>query len=441
MSNESEVTLTRHFQEADIQTIVSEISRAEPVERARLLSLLPKDKTRSAFAYFEPDIQRQIISEMKENRALSWLEEMEPDDRARLFDELPDEQSQQFMRKLSPAERKATALLLEYPPETAGRIMSPYFLPLKENMTVEEALSAIRRKGDGVETVYELPIINDDLILQGVVTLRNLILAGPDDRIKDIAREERKAFSVNDDQEEVARFVQNTDWLAVPIVEEDGRLVGIVTIDDAMDILRIEETEDISRAGATEPLGKPYFSLSVFQLMRKRVIWLCFLAIAGTLTVNVLSAFESTLEQVVSLALFVPLLIGIGGNVGAQSATTIVRALAVDDVRPYEILRVALREASVGAMLGVSLAAIGLIIVWTFFDSDIAFIVALTLVAICTLAALAGALMPIFARTVRLDPAVVSAPFVTTVVDASGLIIYFMIARIIIGLDYSSIVS
>ena len=435
MSNKEDyVHLNEHFEEADIPTVVSEINRAEPSEQERLLSRLPKEKIRSAFAYFEPDIQRKILLQLKDKTAVSWIEEMEPDDRARLFDELPGEESEHFMHRLSPAERRATTLLLEYPPESAGRVMSPYFLPLKENMTVEEALADIKRKGKDAETIYELPIIDDDLTLLGIVTLKSLLLADPSDRVKDLARENRKAFSVNDDQEEVARFVQNTDWLAVPVVTENNRLAGIITIDDATDILRIEESEDISRAGATEPLGKPYFSLSVFQLMRKRIIWLCFLAIAGTLTVNVLSAFDAMLEQVVNLALFVPLLIGIGGNVGAQSATTIVRALAVDEVRPGKVLHVALREASIGAMLGLGLASAGFVFVLVFFTQDIAIIVSLTLMSICTLAALVGSLMPLFARIINLDPAVVSAPFVTTVVDASGLLIYFMIAKAIIGI-------
>lgn len=417
----------------DIQTTVMEISRADPAEQERMLADLPPERRRVAFDYFPPRVQQLALSHMSQDKALAWLEEMEPDDRARLFQELPASESEQYLSQLSPSERQATELLLRYPPETAGRVMSPFFIALHEEMRAKDALLLVEQQGKDAETVYELPVVTAGGTVAGVVTLRTLLLANRAACVKDLMRGELKTFSPQDDQEVVARFLQMTDWLAVPIVEE-GRLIGIVTIDDAMDILRLEETEDISLAGATEPLGKPYFSVSVFRLMRKRVIWLYFLAIAGTLTVNVLNKFEATLDQVVSLALFIPLLIGIGGNVGAQSATTLVRALAVNDVCTSDIHKVAIREASVGAMLGLSIATVGYVVVLNIFSRDVALIVSLTVLAICTLAALVGSLMPILARVIKLDPAVVSAPFVTTIVDATGLLIYFMVAKTVMGL-------
>jgi len=312
--------------------------------------------------------------------------------------------------------------------------MSPNYLALRADMTVAEALSRVRRDGDEVETIYFLPIVDDAGRLLGSIELESLVMAEMSDRIEDLEYLKTEAFSVRDDQEEVARYIQSADRIAVPVVEDDDTLVGIVTVDDAMDILQWEETEDIARASAAEPLGKPYFAVSSLQLVKSRIVWLSMLAIAATLTVNVLTAFESTLEQLVTLALFIPLLIGIGGNTGAQSATTIVRALAVDDVRSSDLVRVGMRESGVGLLLGSGLAVLAYCIVWGVFDHNLALVVALTLVAICTLAALVGSLMPMIAKMIKVDPAVISAPFVTTIVDASGLIIYFTIATAVLGL-------
>ena len=232
--------------------------------------------------------------------------------------------------------------------------------------------------------------------------------------------------------ETVARLLQAADLLAVPVVDAGDRLLGLVTVDDAMDVLTREEEEDISRAGGSEPLRRPYFAVSDLRLARSRIVWLLVLTIAAALTVQVLHVFEETLDQVVALALFIPLLIGTGGNAGAQSATTLVRSMAVGDVHPRDFLRTLLREARIGLLLGLMLGGLSLVPVWLFGDAALALVVALTLVAVCTLASVVGALMPLLARTVGVDPAVASAPFVTTIVDATGLLVYFLIARAVL---------
>ncbi|WP_165475076.1 magnesium transporter [Legionella yabuuchiae] len=431
--NLPEKELSRLLSEASVNSIVKEVDHSSPERRYQIFNLLPPQKADKVFSYLEPVSQADILNEIDKKKALAILEQMEPDDRARLFDELPSEKADRFLRRLSAKERRATSLLLQYSPETAGRIMSPFFIPLYPDMTVEKALEIVRKDGNEAETIYVLPVVNDDMILKGVVELEKLVMASPSSKISELMYKDMKSFSVNDDQEKVARYIQSTDWLAVPIVEEGKRLVGIVTIDDAMDIMEEEETEDIFRAGASGPLGKPYLSVPIFRLLQIRVVWLAFLAIAGTLTVNVLNTFESTLNEVIVLTLFIPLLIGIGGNTGSQSSTTIVRALAVEDVRVSDFLTIALRETSVGVLLGIALGAAAYVVVWYIFRQNIALIVALSLVAICTMAALTGSIMPILARILNLDPAVVSAPFVSTVIDASGLIIYFMIARTVLN--------
>jgi magnesium transporter len=295
-------------------------------------------------------------------------------------------------------------------------------------------LAEVRRHRDRAETIYVLPVGDDAMRLLGTVSLEDLVLAEPRQRIEKLIRQPQYSVSAWDDQETTARLIQSADLVAVPVVEKDNRLVGLVTVDDAMDVLQSEDSEDMARAGATEPIGKAYFSVSLIRLVRSRIVWLSLLALAATLTVNVLSAFETTLETAVSLALFIPLLIGIGGNTGAQSATTIIRAIATEEIDTSDLLRVLLREGLVGLILGVLLGVIAFVVVSTIFDRDIALIVALTLVTICTLAAIVGSSMPLFARILGVDPAVVSAPVVTTVVDATGLLVYFLVAAAVLGL-------
>lgn len=418
----------------DAPTIVRELDHASAEERARVFRKLATAKAEHVFSYLDPGHQAEIIQDIEHKKATDILENMEPDDRARLFDELPEEVAERFLRRLSLKERRATSLLLKYPNETAGRIMSPFFIPLQPEMTVEEALKAVRAQGQEAETIYVLPVVDEKNQLNGVIELNKLVLANSNQTIRDLMHKEVKSFSVQEDQEKVARYIQSTDCLAVPIVEENKYLVGIVTMDDAMDIMQQEETEDIFRGIASGSLGKPYLSVPITGLLQIRVIWLILLAVGGTLTVNVLSSFEGVLEQAVVLSLFIPLLIGIGGNTGSQSATTIVRALAVDDVRVSDFLTVAARETSVGILLGLSLGVIAYVVVSLIYQYDVALIVSLSLLTICTMAALTGSLMPLLARVLHLDPAVVSAPFVSTVIDATGLLVYFFIAKIILNL-------
>jgi magnesium transporter len=324
--------------------------------------------------------------------------------------------------------------LLAHPEESAGRIMSPEYLTLRRTMTVEEALSDVRTFGREAETIDVLPVTDDAGRYAGIVGLSDLVLAAPQERIEQLMNVDVRPVRVDEDQESVARWIQTADLLAAPVVDDEGRLVGLVTVDDAMDVLDVEEWENFSRMGAAEPLRRPYFSASVPRLARSRVVWLLMLALAATLTVNVLSAFEETLETVVTLSLFIPLLIGVGGNAGAQSATTIVRAMAVDDVRFTDVVRVVYRETRVGLLLGTIVALLGLLPVWWFVGRELAIVVSLTLVAICTMASLVGSFMPLIARKVGVDPAVVSAPFVTTIVDATGLLVYFLIARAVLDI-------
>jgi magnesium transporter len=327
-----------------------------------------------------------------------------------------------------------TAALLGYPEESAGRIMSPEYVSLRANMTVADALAKVRRVGSDAETVYALPVTDDHRQLVGVVGLRALVLAPPGQSISALMTTRLYKVRADEDRETAARLVQEAGLIALPVVDSEDRLVGVITVDDAMEVIRVEETEDIALHGGSQPLGRPYMAVSVFYLARKRAVWLLVLILAAALTVNVLQFFEETLEQVVTLALFIPLLIDTGGNSGSQAATVVIRAMAVGEVRFGDLPKVVWREARVGVMLGVMLAVAGFIPVAAFFDTDIALIVSTTLITICAWATFAGSMLPLLARRIGVDPAVVSAPLITTLVDATGLIIYFLFAQIVLGI-------
>jgi magnesium transporter len=395
---------------------------------------LPDEKAVDVFQYLDPEMQEEILRSVAFPRASQLLTALDPDDRARLLEQLPEDQAAEFLGYLDRREREMTSLLLGFPEESAGRIMTPEFLHLTSTMNAGEALARIRVGGASAATIYTLPVTDRELRLVGTVELKDLVLADPDSKIADLMDPTSRSAHVDDDQETVARLIQSTDVLAMPVVDSENRLVGLVTVDDAMDVLDLEETEDVAFTGATFPLGRSYFSASTFQVARTRVVWLLVLTLAATLTVTVLTAFEQTLQAVIGLALFIPLLIGTGGNSGAQSATTVVRALATSEIAGGDFLRVVLRETRTGLMLGGMLGLLGFSPVWMFAGFELALVVSLTLVAICCLASLVGAAMPLIASRLSLDPAVVSAPFVTTLVDALGLLIYFLIAGAVMGL-------
>lgn len=402
--------------------------------RAEAFRALPTERRLAVFELLDPALQHELLLDAEPGEAAQLVEWLQPDDRARLFEEIPDEDVQALRARLSPRQRWMTDQLLAYGPESAGRIMTPEFIALRQGMPAARALDEVRARGRDAETIHVLPVLDEGSTLVGMVTLEELVLAQPDLPVSELMDTDYPVAAVTDDQELVARRIQEADVLAVPVVDPVGRLVGIVTIDDAMDVLELEESEDRARAGGTEPLGRPYLAVSMLQIARSRILWLLLLAVAATLTVNVLSAFEDVLDQVVTLSLFIPLLIGVGGNAGAQAATTVVRALAVSEVRFGDLLRVLGRECQVGLVLGLTLAAIGFLPMDLVFGLDLAAVVSLSLVAICTLGALVGSMMPLVASRLGIDPAVVSAPFVTTIVDASGLLVYFLIARAILGI-------
>jgi magnesium transporter len=422
--------------------LAHELTRLDGAERAVAFRLLPKDLALAVFEALDAPAQGELLEELRDEAAREFVAQLDPDDRVELLEELPAKVVNKLLADLSPHERRLTTGLLGYPPDAVGRMMSPEYVALKATMTASEALDRVRAVGGAAETVYTLPVIAEDRRLIGVTSLRQVVLADPDTRITELMTEPIHAHALTD-RETAARLLQEADLLALPIVDAEDRLVGVFTFDDAMEVLEGEDTEDHTRAGGAEPLRRPYLMAGVLQIARTRAVWLLVLMGAATLTVLVLNTFEAELEAVVVLALFVPLLIGTGGNSGAQAATTVTRAIAVGEVRFRDLGRVLAREARVGVLLGSMLAGVALLAGTLFLAllrgeewgdaARIAAVLSVSLVGVCTLAATAGALMPILAKRIGIDPAVVSAPFITTTVDATGLVIYFLVAKLLLS--------
>lgn len=414
-----------------VDEIVLILERLNERQRAVLYRLVHKQQAIEVFEALPPALQGDLLHGLQDGEVAALFAELDPDDRVWLLDELPAAVAPRLLRGLSAHERQLTGAMLGYPQRSIGRRMSPEFVSVRASATAGQALARVHSRLHEAETVYTLPVLDDGRRVVGVVSLRDLLGAEESILVETLMQPAQTA-EATDDAELVARRCTDIGLLAMPIVDSESRLVGIFTIDDAARILEHEESTDTARQGGVEPLRRPYLSTPILNLVRSRVVWLLVLAVGATLTVQVLSIFEATLEQVTVLALFVPLLIGTGGNTGNQAATTVTRALALDDVRPRDILRVFTRELRVGFTLGVLLGLIGLAIAGVVYTFDTGLVIGLTLVAVCTVAATIGGVMPLIARAIRVDPAVFSNPFITTFVDATGLIIYFLIARAVL---------
>lgn len=418
-------------QPADIAEAIEGLPEPMQVLAFRLLS---KDEAIEVYEYLDHSVQEALIQEFKRQDVIDIVDKMSPDDRARLFDELPAKIVNRLLEQLSPAERQATALLLGYEPGTAGRIMTPELISLKEGMTVTQALERIRYLAKNTETIYYLYVTDAARRLTGTLSLRDLVTADPQETIGEIMTRDAICVHTDTDQEEVARLIQRYDFLAVPVVDREKRLVGIVTVDDVIDIIQQETTEDIyALGGGVQSGGDGYFQSNLFSVARKRVVWLFVLLITNTVTGTIIKAEEDILQRVVSLAAFIPLLTGTGGNVGAQSSTVVIRGMNTDEIRALGPVQVVVREALAGLLLGSMLGTIATI--WAFFlqgNLSVAIAVGASLVAISVLASVSGSALPFLFRVLGLDPALMSAPFITTAVDVLGVLIYFNLARAIL---------
>ncbi|GAA1116230.1 magnesium transporter [Citricoccus alkalitolerans] len=413
------------------------LGRSGPGDVAVIFRLLEKDVAVEVFASLEPRQQSQLIRAMQDEDVQVMFAHLQATGQARLLDEVPAEVAQRLLGTLNSGQREDAGRVLGYPPGSVGRRMGPVLIEMRPGMTAGEALQSLRESAvpeQRLRRLVSLPVVGRAHRLLGMVELTVLVSAPEQARVADLMTTDVDSVMATDDDETAARRLAAEDLLALPVIDVASRLVGVLTLADASRILAEEETEDAARSGGSEPLAQPYLSTSVGRLVRSRMVWLLVLAVGAALTVQVLEVFESTLEEMVVLSVFVPLLIGTGGNTGNQAATTVTRALALGDVRPGDSLRVVCREFAVGLGLGAMLGTIGLVVAGLVYAWPIGVVIGLTLLSICTLAASVGSLMPIIARQIGVDPAVFSNPFISTVVDALGLIVYFLIARSVLGI-------
>lgn len=423
-------SLARKLKSAELVTLLERLNLRE---RAIIYRVLPKAVALEVFESLDPALQGELLEELNSEEISAIFAKLDPDDRVGLLDELPAGVAKRLLTGLSAKERGLTSEVLGYAQGSIGRRMSPEYISVKDTDSISQALTKVKGKLQSAETIYTLPVVDSSKQLVGVVSLRDLMRTASRVKVSKIMSEPLMV-NASDDEEFAARTCSDMKVLALPVVDNERRLVGILTVDDALRILEQEESEDAARTGGAEPLRRPYLSTPVFAIVRSRVIWLLVLAFGATFTVSVLGAFEAEIEQLVVLTLFVPLLIGLGGNTGNQAATTVTRALALQDVRTRDVWQVLFRELRVGALLGTLLGLIGFGLASAFFGIEIGLVIGLTLFAICTVAATVGGVMPLVGLALRADPAVFSNPFITTFVDATGLVIYFLIAKAVLGL-------
>ena len=425
--------VARLLRELSLTEVVELLERLGVRQRAVGYRMLSKDRAIAVFERLDAPLQSELLDGLQDEEVASVFASLDADDRVSLLDELPAKVATQLLHGLPRSERELTAVVLGYPEGSVGRRMDPEYVSTHPALTCGESLERVQRNLGRTENVYTVLVTDLQRRLVGVVSLQQLMAAPTHTTVSDIMTEAERAYA-SDPEEQTARRCSDLRLLSLPIVDEEDRLVGVLTVDDALDILEDAESEDQARISGSEPLRRPYLSTPIFTLVRSRVVWLLVLAVSATLTVRVLETFESTLDQLVVLSVFIPLLTGTGGNTGNQAATSITRALALGDVHTRDVAKVMLREVRVGLSLGVLLGGLGFVVAGVIYGFAIGAVIGLTLLTICTAAATVGGSLPLIARAIGADPAVFSNPFISTFVDATGLVVYFMIAKALLGI-------
>ena len=405
----------------------------EPGELTVLFTILGDEGLATLLSRLDDRDAARILTRMTAEQAADILEEIEPDDATDIFAEVEQadpEAAGTILVEMEPEEAAEIRELMGYAPDSAGGIMTPAFVAVYPDLRADETVVALRQVAEEAETINYVYVVDRDETLIGVLSLHSLVLSRPETPVRDLMFPDLFTVTVDTDQEDAARLLVERDLLALPVVDNDGKLVGIITADDVADILEEEATEDIERLGGSQPLSVPYLRASPFLLFRKRIVWLMVLFVASFFTVSIQEHYDSTLARYTILAAFVPILIGTGGNVGSQTVSTIIRAMALDEVRPRHILRIVGKEALTGIALGLVMGALmfGRAMLAEDGTEKIALVVGLTVLALTTWAATVGSILPIVLSKLKVDPAVVSAPFISSLVDSTGLIIYFVLA-------------
>jgi magnesium transporter len=415
---------------AEVEELLNEIPEEQWIIVFRLLS---KELAADVFSELEPDEQTKLLEEFRDYRVRDIIRELDPDDRTELFEELPAELVPKLTGHLTPGERREAIELLGYPEDSVGREMTPEFVELNQQWTVSQALEHIRKTAPDKETIYTSYVLGTGRKLLGVLSLKDLIIAEDDEIVSEIMNPHVITVQTTDDREIAAREMAKYDFIALPVVDNEMRLVGIITVDDVIDVLREEATEDIERMAAVAPIDRPYLSTSIWEIVRRRAPWLAALLILEGFTTNVMSHYEEFIAGMLILTFFVPTLVSVGGNAGAQISALIIRGMSIGELSKKDIWKIVGREAITGLIIAIILGILlSLRVLLVEPRWDIALAVGIALTIVVWYSNMIGALLPMMAKKIGVDPAVMAGPMVTTIVDVTGIAMYFAIVKLIL---------
>ena len=424
--------LLNESNESDVAECLDELSKED---LAVVFRLLKKDEAVDIFSYMSSDTQEKLIETLSDQEVATIVSKLYIDDAADLIDELPANLVSKVLQNASPTKRKAINEILKYPEDSAGSIMTVEYVDIKSGLTVKECFDRIRRIGLNKETVYTLYVVDADRRLIGVTTVKELLMRDYDTCINDFMEDNVITVATNEDKEEVAKMFDKYDFLALPVVDNENRLVGIVTVDDAMDVMSEENEEDFEIMAAMTPSEDDYLKESVITQYKNRIVWLLILMLSSIITGKIISNYEITFSAIPLLVSFIPMLMDTGGNCGSQASTMVIRALATDEIEPKDVLKVWWKEVRIGVMCGATLGVVnGIRIFIQYHDLGIAIVIACTLFLTAILAKSLGCFLPMLAKAVKVDPAYMASPLITTITDACSLAIYFNIALMILNI-------
>ena len=411
---------------ADFPSMFEELEEEQVLLVYRLLS---KEQAAEVFAELDSDVQENLINAFTDKELKSVMDELFMDDTVDLIEEMPANVVKRILKNITKTDRKIINELLNYPEDSAGSIMTTEFIDLKENMTVEEAFAKIKKIGLQKETVYNCYVLSLDRKIKGWIDIKELLIADRDERLKDIMDTNVITVSTIEDKEEVAKIFDKYNMVALPVVDTEKRLVGIVTIDDAIDVLQDETAEDFEIMAAMTPNEDTYFKTGVFTHAKNRIVWLLVLMLSSMVTGSIISHYEEAFSALPILVSFIPMLMGTGGNCGSQSSTLIIRGLAMDEIKLKDFFKALWKEIRVAVLVGLILALANGIRIWVQYKNfQLGLVVALTLIGVVLLAKCLGCLLPMLAKKLKLDPAIMAAPLITTIVDTGSVLLFFKIA-------------
>ena len=417
---------------ADIPGILEEFDKEDVI---RIFRLLSKEQAGEAFSYMESDMREKLLEDLTDRELKSVIDELFMDDTVDLIEEMPSNVVKRILKLVNKEDRNTINELLKYTEDSAGSIMTTEFIDLKENMTAEQALKRIRKIGTDSETIYTCYVLTEKRILKGIINIKDILIAPKEKLIKELMETNIISANTLEDQEEVAKKFDKYDFYALPVVDNESRLVGIITVDDAINVLQDEAQEDFEKMAAITPTEEGYFETSVWKHAKNRIVWLLILMLSAAITGNILAQYEAAFAVAPLLVAFIPMIMGTGGNCGSQSSTLIIRGLATDEIKLKDISRVIWKEIRVAFIVGVALAIVNAIrVIIQYRDIQLAIVLGITLIVTTIVSKVLGCVLPMLAKRLKLDPAIMAAPLITTLVDVCSILVYFQVATSIMGL-------